>query len=64
MNRSGPYPARGLSVIMPVYNEVKTVESVIRKVLEQPKVAELIDDAVQRRHLANPPRRSQPPEHL
>ena len=36
-----------LSVIMPVYNEAKTVESVIRKVLEQPHVAELIvvDDA-------------------
>jgi glycosyltransferase involved in cell wall biosynthesis len=32
---------------MPVYNEAKTVESVIRKVLEQPHVAELIvvDDA-------------------
>jgi hypothetical protein len=50
---------------MPVYNEVKTVESVIRKIFDQPEVAELIvDDAVQRRHLANPPRRSQPPEHL
>jgi glycosyltransferase involved in cell wall biosynthesis len=36
-----------LSVIMPVYNEASTVESVIRKVLEQPQVAELIvvDDA-------------------
>jgi glycosyltransferase involved in cell wall biosynthesis len=31
-----------LSVIMPVYNEAKTVEEVIRKVLEQPEVAELI----------------------
>jgi len=31
-----------LSVIMPVYNEAKTVEEVIRKVLEQPQVAELI----------------------
>jgi glycosyltransferase involved in cell wall biosynthesis len=32
---------------MPVYNEASTVESVIRKVLEQPQVAELIvvDDA-------------------
>ena len=32
---------------MPVYNEAKTVESVIRKVLEQPHVAELVvvDDA-------------------
>lgn len=32
---------------MPVYNEAKTVESVIQKVLEQPQVAELIvvDDA-------------------
>jgi hypothetical protein len=51
---------------MLVYNEVKTVESVVRKVLEQPEVAELSvdDDAVQRRHLANPPRGSQPPEHL
>jgi glycosyltransferase involved in cell wall biosynthesis len=31
-----------LSVIMPVYNEAKTVEEVIRKVLEQAEVAELI----------------------
>jgi glycosyltransferase involved in cell wall biosynthesis len=31
-----------LSVIMPVYNEASTVEEVIRKVLEQPEVAELI----------------------
>jgi glycosyltransferase involved in cell wall biosynthesis len=31
-----------LSVIMPVYNEAKTVEEVIRKVIEQPEVAELI----------------------
>jgi glycosyltransferase involved in cell wall biosynthesis len=31
-----------LSVIMPVYNEAKTVGEVIRKVLEQPEVAELI----------------------
>ena len=31
-----------LSVIMPVYNEAATVEEVIRKVLEQPEVAELI----------------------
>ena len=31
-----------LSVIMPVYNEAKTVEEVIRKVLEQPEVSELI----------------------
>jgi glycosyltransferase involved in cell wall biosynthesis len=31
-----------LSVIMPVYNEAQTVETVIRKVLEQPEVAELI----------------------
>lgn len=32
---------------MPVFNEAKTVDSVIRKVLEQPAVAELIvvDDA-------------------
>ena len=32
---------------MPVYNEASTVEDVIRKVLEQPQVAELIvvDDA-------------------
>lgn len=38
---------RLLSVIMPVYNEASTVESVIRKVLQQPHVAELIvvDDA-------------------
>jgi glycosyltransferase involved in cell wall biosynthesis len=38
---------RVLSVVMPAYNEAKTVESVIRKVLEQPAVAELIvvDDA-------------------
>lgn len=31
-----------LSVVMPVYNEAQTVESVIRRVLEQPEVAELI----------------------
>ena len=31
-----------LSVIMPVYNEANTVEEVIRKVLEQAEVAELI----------------------
>lgn len=31
-----------LSVIMPVYNEAATVEEVIRKVLEQSEVAELI----------------------
>jgi len=31
-----------LSVIMPVYNEAKTVEEVIRKVIEQSEVAELI----------------------
>jgi len=31
-----------LSVIMPVYNEANTVEAVIRRVLEQPDVAELI----------------------
>jgi glycosyltransferase involved in cell wall biosynthesis len=31
-----------LSVIMPVYNEENTVEEVIRKVIEQPEVAELI----------------------
>jgi len=35
-------PQRCLSVIMPVYNEASTVSDVIRKVLEQPKVAELI----------------------
>jgi glycosyltransferase involved in cell wall biosynthesis len=36
-----------LSVIMPVYNEAPSIEAVIRKVLEQPHVAELIvvDDA-------------------
>jgi len=36
-----------LSVVMPVYNEGSTVAGVIRKVLEQPQVAELIvvDDA-------------------
>ena len=36
-----------LSVIMPVYNEASTVEEVIRKVLQQPQVEELItvDDA-------------------
>jgi len=36
-----------LSVIMPVYNEASTVEEVIRKVLQQPEVEELItvDDA-------------------
>jgi glycosyltransferase involved in cell wall biosynthesis len=40
-------PERCLSVVMPVYNEASTVEAVIRKVLEQPSVAELIvvDDA-------------------
>lgn len=31
-----------LSVVMPVYNEAQTVEAVIRRVLEQPYVAELI----------------------
>jgi len=31
-----------LSVVMPVYNEAATVEEVIRKVLQQPEVAELI----------------------
>ncbi len=31
-----------LSVVMPVYNEARTVESVIRTVLTQPQVAELI----------------------
>jgi glycosyltransferase involved in cell wall biosynthesis len=31
-----------LSVIMPVYNEAQTVETVIRKVLQQAEVAELI----------------------
>jgi glycosyltransferase involved in cell wall biosynthesis len=31
-----------LSVIMPVYNEANTVEEVIRKVIQQPEVAELI----------------------
>ena len=31
-----------LSVVMPVYNEAQTVEAVIRRVLEQPDVAELI----------------------
>ena len=38
---------RCLSVIMPVYNEASTVADVMRKVLEQPQVAELIvvDDA-------------------
>jgi len=36
-----------LSVIIPAYNEAKTVEFVIRKVLQQPHVAELlmVDDA-------------------
>ena len=40
-------PQRCLSVVMPVYNEASTVADVIRKVLEQPTVAELIvvDDA-------------------
>lgn len=38
---------RRLSVVMPVYNEASTVQDVIRKVLEQPQVTELIvvDDA-------------------
>ena len=31
-----------LSVIMPIYNEAGTVEEVIRKVLQQPEVEELI----------------------
>jgi len=41
------FPQRCLSVVMPVYNEVSTVDEVIRKVLAQPQVAELIvvDDA-------------------
>jgi glycosyltransferase involved in cell wall biosynthesis len=34
--------SESLSVIMPVYNEASTVEIVIRRVLEQPDVAELI----------------------
>jgi len=34
--------SESLSVIMPVYNEAATVEEVIRRVLEQPDVAELI----------------------
>jgi glycosyltransferase involved in cell wall biosynthesis len=40
-------PQSCLSVVMPVYNEASTVADVIRKVLEQPQVAELIvvDDA-------------------
>jgi len=40
-------PTRCLSVVMPVYNEAKTVAQVVGKVLEQPQVAELIviDDA-------------------
>ena len=40
-------PKRCLSVVMPAFNEESTVEAVIRKVLEQPHVAELIvvDDA-------------------
>jgi len=43
----GPLTVRYLSVVMPVFNEAKTVEAVIRRVLEQPQVAELIvvDDA-------------------
>jgi len=44
---SRPSQDRVLSVIMPAYNEASSIESVIRKVLEQPEVAELIvvDDA-------------------
>jgi glycosyltransferase involved in cell wall biosynthesis len=44
---TGHTPPQVLSVIMPVYNEASTVADVIRKVLEQPLVAELIviDDA-------------------
>lgn len=34
--------SESLSVIMPVYNEAQTVEAVIRRVLGQPDVAELI----------------------
>lgn len=33
---------RCLSVVMPVFNEERTVEQVVRKVLEQPSVAELL----------------------
>ena len=43
MNASAPY----LAVLMPVYNEAATLASVVRSVLAQPSVAELIvtDDA-------------------
>lgn len=36
------FPTQCLSVVMPVFNEAKTVEVVVRKVLEQPETAELI----------------------
>lgn len=44
-----PPAERCLSVVMPVFNEAKTVAEVVRVVLEQPLVAELIcvDDASQ-----------------
>lgn len=44
---ANPSDARMLSVVMPAYNEGKTIGEVVRKVLAQPQVAELIvvDDA-------------------
>jgi len=35
-------PQKCVSVVMPVYNEAKTISSVIKKVIQQPCVAELI----------------------
>jgi glycosyltransferase involved in cell wall biosynthesis len=37
-----PVSDRCLSVVMPCYNEAKTIEQIIRRVLRQPSVAELI----------------------
>jgi len=46
MNPQNAQPTGVLSVVMPVFNEVNTVEQVVSSVLEQPTVAELliIDD--------------------
>ncbi len=36
------FPAKPLSVVMPVYNEERTVEKVVSRVLAQPQVAEVV----------------------
>ena len=44
---STPVPAGKLSVVMPVYNEEKTIAQIVDMVLSRPEVGELIivDDA-------------------